>query len=333
MLANQYLGKSKSGCSLGDFLIFGNMDRLELCDDLGKIYVDYRVDSLVECFAPLTGLKKHFDSMVDFLEDCASQYRLLLDHVTEEIGTNSDVPMSLFKFAKDRCRALAVPLKRSIRLICTHLPKRLILPDNFEKLVTLCGLLESFEILLSQSQVADKELEELFAQRSRAFNYISATLHKMRIESVQVSDAADFGSSLFERLGLFGHSEDVLNMQYRMHPEISSFPNRKFYKDHIIDAPSVLCENFEKNYIPGPTSGPYSFLNISNGREEPDEAGHSIKNMVEVAVVMAIVRKLYKGMTIMSILFSVLVSTMVTANLYHRCEMQFMSHYSQFVKS
>ncbi|RZC89209.1 hypothetical protein C5167_030903 [Papaver somniferum] len=106
------LGKNKSGCSLGDFLLLGNMNRLELCDDLGKIYVDYRVDSLVECFAPLTGWKVHFVSMVDFLEDCVSQYRLLLEneiieevHVAEKIGTNSGDHMSLLKFAKDRFRA------------------------------------------------------------------------------------------------------------------------------------------------------------------------------------------------------------------------------------
>ncbi|KAI3844840.1 hypothetical protein MKX03_004561 [Papaver bracteatum] len=405
------LEKSKSGCSLGDFLIFGNMNRLELCDDLRKIYVDYRVDSLVECFAPLTGWKKHFDYMVNFLEDCVSQYRLRVEneiitgvHVTEEIGTNYERHMSLLKFAKNRFRALAVPLKRSIRIICTHLPKRL-LQENFEKMVTLCDLLESFENLLSQSQVADKEIEELFArqechvkeaQGSRAFNYISATLHKMRIESVQalrsvshslggrlpsstdrnfltefclinsslifstvsssynlhevdlepldllvideaaklkecesvipmqleairhavligdechprarvrsrVSDEADFGRSLFERLGLFGHAEDLLNVQYRMHPKISSFPNRKFYKVQIIDAPKVRCENYQKNYLPGPMFGPYSFVNISIGKEEPDEAGHSIKNMVEVAVVMAIVRKFYKAAQIAAI--------------------------------
>ncbi|KAI3945667.1 hypothetical protein MKW92_004866 [Papaver armeniacum] len=112
------LGQNKLGCSLGDFLLFGNMDRLELCGDLREIYVDDRVDSLVECFAPLTGWKKHFNSMVDFLEDCVYQYRLLL----EKIGTNSEVHKSLLKFAKDRFRALAVPLKRSIRLLCTHIP-------------------------------------------------------------------------------------------------------------------------------------------------------------------------------------------------------------------
>ncbi|XP_026377554.1 probable helicase MAGATAMA 3 [Papaver somniferum] len=378
----------------------------ELCDDLGKIYVDHRVDSLVECFDPLIGWKKHFDSVMDFLEDCASQFRLLLEneivtevHVMEKIGTTSEVHMPFLKFAKDRFRALVVPLKRSIRILCTHLPKRLILPDNFEKMVNLCGMLESFEVLLSPSQVADKELEELFArqencfmeaQGSRAFNYVSATLHKMRIEIVQalrsvshsiggrlptstnrsflaefclknsslifstvsssynlhevdlepldllvideaaqmkeceslapmqlkaiqhavligdechpqarvksrVSDEAGFGRSLFERLGLFGHLEDLLNMQYRMHPEISSFPNRKFYKDQIIDAPSILLENSWLNYLPGPMFGPYSFINISNGREEADEAGPSMKNMAEVAVVVAILRNLYKA--------------------------------------
>ncbi|MCL7049905.1 hypothetical protein MKW94_030576, partial [Papaver nudicaule] len=195
------LGKNRSVCSSGDFLLFGNMNSLELCDDLKKIYVDYRVDSLVECFAPSTGWKKHFDSMVDFLEDCVSQHRFVLEneiitevHVTEKIGNNSEVHMSLLKFAKDRFRALAVPLKRSIRLLCTNLPKRLISPDNFENMATISGLLESFDILLSQSQVADKEFEELFArqesyckeaQESGASNHNSAKLYKMRIEIVQ----------------------------------------------------------------------------------------------------------------------------------------------------
>ncbi|KAI3957047.1 hypothetical protein MKW92_035853 [Papaver armeniacum] len=60
-----------------------------------------------------------------------------------------------------------------------------------------------------------------------------------RVKS-RVSDEAGFGRSLFGRLGLFGHPEDLPNMQYRMHPKISSFPNHKFYKDQIRDVWSVL---------------------------------------------------------------------------------------------
>ncbi|KAI3974739.1 hypothetical protein MKX01_037535 [Papaver californicum] len=101
-------------------------------------------------------------------------YRLLLQneiitevHVTEKIGTTPEVHTSVRKFAKYRFRALAVPLKRSIKILCTHLP--------------LCGWLESFEILLSQT-----------------LNSTSVTLHKMRIEIVQVLRSV--GHSLGDRL-------------------------------------------------------------------------------------------------------------------------------------
>ncbi|KAI3902086.1 hypothetical protein MKW92_014844 [Papaver armeniacum] len=115
-------------------------------------------------------------------------------------------------------------------------------------MVTLCGLLESFENLLCQSQVADKEIEELFARQENLepLDLLVIDEAAKLKECQSVSDEVDFGRSLFERLGLFGHAEDLLNVQYRMHPEISSFPNRKIYKEQIIDAPRVLCENYQK---------------------------------------------------------------------------------------
>ncbi|XP_026456289.1 regulator of nonsense transcripts 1 homolog [Papaver somniferum] len=372
------------------------MNRWELCDDLGLIYVDHRVDSLVECFAPLTGWKKHFDMMVDFLENCVSQYRLLSNEigievpVTEKSGSTPEVQTSLCEYAKDRFSALAKPLRESIRILCTHLPKGLI-TGNFGQMVTLYGLLGTFENLLSQRHVADEELEELFVQKDNYLEEVEGSqLHETRISSLEflksvclslggllpsstnrsyltefclnysslifstvsssydlhevsmrpldllvideasqlkecesvipmqliaiqhavligdechpqarvksrASDEAGFGRSLFERLSSFGHLRDLLNVQYRMHPDISSFPNQFFYKSQIMDASSVRDDDFQNNYQLGCMFGPYSFINISAGREELDEAGHSMQNMVEVAVVKAIVRKLYKA--------------------------------------
>ncbi|KAI3995746.1 hypothetical protein MKX01_007225 [Papaver californicum] len=158
--------------------------------------------------------------------------------------------------------------------------------------------LESLDLLVIDEAAQLKECESVIPMQLEAIRHailIGDECHPQARVKSRVSDEAGFQRSLFERLGLFGHSEDLLNMQYRMHPEISSFPNRKFYKEQIIDAPSVLCENFQKNYLQGPMFGPYSFINISNGREDPAEAGHGIKNMVEVAVVMSIVRNLYKA--------------------------------------
>ncbi|PRQ41353.1 putative hydrolase [Rosa chinensis] len=109
-----------------------------------------------------------------------------------------------------------------------------------------------------------------------------------------VSDEAGFARSLLERLSSVGHSKHLLNMQYRMHPSISFFPNSSFYNNMILDAPNLKRRSQEKNYLKGSMFGPYSFINVIGGREEKDEDGRSRKNMVEVAIVSQILRKLYK---------------------------------------
>lgn len=122
--------------------------------------------------------------------------------------------------------------------------------------------------------------------------------HTSHIFCLQVSDEAGFGRSLFERLSLLGHSKHLLNIQYRMHPSISFFPNLNFYHNQISNAQNVRSKSYDKNYLPGPMFGPYSFINVIGGREEMDDVGHSRRNMVEVAVVTKIVQDLYKGVSI-----------------------------------
>lgn len=107
---------------------------------------------------------------------------------------------------------------------------------------------------------------------------------------------AGFGRSLFERLVSIGHPNHLLNIQYRMHPAISSFPNAKFYDNQIMNGPNVRKPNYGRVYLPESMYGPFSFININDGREEKDEFGNSRKNMVEVAVVLKIIQRLHKGM-------------------------------------
>lgn len=110
----------------------------------------------------------------------------------------------------------------------------------------------------------------------------------------KIASEADLGRSLFERLVLLGHKKQLLNMQYRMHPKISIFPNREFYGMKILDAPSVRVRSYEKQFLPGRMYGPYSFINIPYGREQFGQ-GFSSKNLVEVSVVDEILSKLYSG--------------------------------------
>ncbi|OAY66172.1 Helicase SEN1, partial [Ananas comosus] len=111
----------------------------------------------------------------------------------------------------------------------------------------------------------------------------------------EISDKADFGRSLFERLSSLGHEKQLLSVQYRMHPSISKFPNSNFYNSKISDGPNVLSKEYDRKYLPDQMYGAYSFINIEHGKEGKDKYGRSLKNMIEVAVVVQILKKLFKG--------------------------------------
>jgi hypothetical protein len=419
--------------SLGDILLFGNkeQERLQHGPEIEEIYLDYRVKRLTECLGPLTGWRHCFASMIDLLEDCVSQYNIVLENesLKEKEHNNENESNSFLDFLRKRFVCTSSSLKNCILVFCTHLPKKYFLEQNFQNMVSLIGLLESFETLLIQDNVESEVLKELFScskipadislssmdmpfllyERRReclsllrtfngTFNLLdhlssmsnrsieeyclqkasllfctapsSYKLHSVPMKQPlsilvfdeaaqlkecesaiplqlpglrhailfgdecqlpavveskvckcylvtpffffflliffqyllcffsQICGEAGFGRSLFERLSLLGHSKHLLNIQYQMHPSISFFPNFIFYHKQILDSPNVKRKSHEKHYLSWPMFGPYSFINIAGGREENDDVGRSWRNMVEAAVVMKILLKLYKGCTI-----------------------------------
>ncbi|XP_050278044.1 uncharacterized protein LOC126719551 [Quercus robur] len=389
-------------CSLGNILFMGSEDLLEVASDIEEIHLNYRVERLLEVLRPLTGLRHCSCSMIDFLEGCVSQYHIFMDGELME-NKEPDIVKNYSKgecktfleFVIERFRSIALLLRSSISIFCTHIARSFILDHNFETMVSIMKLLDTFETLLSQNNI---NCEELLVEFSHAKNteschysfksistllnmkrgeciYIlkvlltaldaldlpsamdpssvkkfcfqtaslifctassSHMLHSLNMkplellvidESAQVKECeliiplqlpglrhailfgdhcqlpamvnsnvsarAGFGRSLFERLSLMGHSKHFLNIQYRMHPLISFFPNSKFYGNKIVDAPNVKS-GLAKRYLPGQIFGSYSFINISCGIEELDGIHHSWKNMVEVAVIIKVVNNLYK---------------------------------------
>ncbi|KAK3421353.1 hypothetical protein EUGRSUZ_G02006 [Eucalyptus grandis] len=111
----------------------------------------------------------------------------------------------------------------------------------------------------------------------------------------EVSSRARFGRSLFERLSSLGYSRQLFNIQYRMHPSISLFPNLKFYQKQILDGTNVKSKSYRRSHLPWPMFGPYSFINIPDGEEEIGDDGCSRRNPVEVEVISRIVRNLYRA--------------------------------------
>ena len=94
---------------------------------------------------------------------------------------------------------------------------------------------------------------------------------------------------------MLGHPKHLLDVQYRMHPEISRFPMSKFYRSKVRDAPSVLHRDYERKLLAGPMYGPYSFINIQGGMESSGKHDMSLSNAAEAAAVTWIVQRLFKG--------------------------------------
>lgn len=109
----------------------------------------------------------------------------------------------------------------------------------------------------------------------------------------KLCEKAEFGRSLFQRLVILGHKKHLLNVQYRMHPKISLFPNREFYQKKIMDGPNVKSAAYEKRFLSGDMFGSYSFINVSSGNEDQDDK-HSTRNKAEAFVVAEIVANLHK---------------------------------------
>ncbi|KAL5983166.1 hypothetical protein ACLOJK_017249 [Asimina triloba] len=65
---------------LGDIVLMGNEERMNITDDLRDIFLAERVKLLVGCFAPATGWRNQLRSMIDFLEDCASEHDMYLEN-------------------------------------------------------------------------------------------------------------------------------------------------------------------------------------------------------------------------------------------------------------
>ncbi|XP_077247016.1 putative ATP-dependent helicase C29A10.10c isoform X2 [Tasmannia lanceolata] len=386
-------------CSLGDIVLFGNKVRMNIDENIQDLFLDHRVDRLAECLAPFSGWKKQLQSVIDFLENCVPQYHIHL----ENIKRKKPFKLKFREFFRRRFRIIAEALMNDLRTLCTHLPMTTLSVKNFEKIITALNLLESFENLLCDKNLSNKDLEEYFLhseevdeatsqsmdfarheatngstlsllcnrrieclrvlrdlQRSLKIPHFtkkhlirkfclkkamlifctassSFTLHSQKMKPFElllideaaqlkecesliplqlrgikhailvgdecqlpamvkskVSEKSGFGRSLFERLVSLGHTKHLLDVQYRMHPSISSFPNTMFYSNMISDGPNVKCKGYERQYLQGPMYGAYSFINVPFGRETFG-LGYSKINIVEIAILSQIVRNLYNA--------------------------------------
>lgn len=105
--------------------------------------------------------------------------------------------------------------------------------------------------------------------------------------TVLSQSAARFGydQSLFVRMQQ-NHPNTVhlLDMQYRMHPEISMFPSREFYEGQLQDGQNML-ELRQQPWHQSALLGPYRFFDVQ-GVQERGSKGQSLVNTRELEVAL-----------------------------------------------
>jgi hypothetical protein len=231
--------------TFGDVLLFGNKERLKVGSDMNMIYLDYRVKKLTECLGPLTGWRHCFSSMIDLLEKCVSQFHILLENILikksehnnekeiKEIDSSERECKSFLDFLRKRFVATSEPLKKCLEVFYTHLPKNYVLEHNFQNIVSLIRLLESFETLLSKDNVESEVLEELFSHSeivddiSQSFTDIPFLLYARRKECL----------SLLKKL------QDSFNEL-----DLPSYMNKRSIMDFCIKAASLIFCTASSSY-------------------------------------------------------------------------------------
>ena len=186
-------------CSLGNILFMGSEDLLEVASDIEEIHLNYRVERLLEVLGPLAGLRHCSCSMIDFLEGCVSQYHIFMDGELMEKKECNIVKnyskgecKTFLEFIIERFRSIATLLRSSISIFCTHIARSFILDHNFETMVSIMKLLDTFETLLSQNNINCEELLVQFSLPKNAeschnsFKCISTLLNMKRGECIYI---------------------------------------------------------------------------------------------------------------------------------------------------
>ncbi|KAK1281543.1 hypothetical protein QJS10_CPB22g01221 [Acorus calamus] len=128
-------------------------------------------------------------------------------------------------------------------------------------------MVEPLELLVIDEAAQLKECESLIPLQLTGIRHailIGDVCQLPAMVKSKVCDEAGFGRSLFERLSSLGHKKHLLDVQYRMHPSISRFPNAMFYDSKISDGSNVTEISYGRRYLDGRMYGTHCLWIVGN---------------------------------------------------------------------
>ncbi|KAF3337672.1 putative helicase MAGATAMA 3-like protein [Carex littledalei] len=104
-----------------------------------------------------------------------------------------------------------------------------------------------------------------------------------------IAEKLGYGRSLFKRFQEAGFPVQMLNIQYRMHPEISLFPSKEFYGGFLQDGESV---NRKRPWHTYRCFGPFCFFDLVEGEESQPSGSGSWINEQEAEFITTLYHQL-----------------------------------------
>ena len=186
-------------CSVGDVVLFGNIERLKFSSDMEEIYLDHRVKRLAECLGPVTGLKDCIRSMAGLLENCVSEYYDFIENEllkekqlrNENEGERTVLKLKSFvEFVQEGFNSFAPPLRRCIVTFCTHISRSFMGEYNFQNMISLLESLSSLEYLLFQKNLGSEDLEDLFNSKPLQDYFVKSCLSLLKTLQISLEGLA-----------------------------------------------------------------------------------------------------------------------------------------------
>ena len=100
--------------------------------------------------------------------------------------------------------------------------------------------------------------------------------------------------SMFERLQTAGARVHLLSVQYRMHPEIRSFPSDRFYDGALVDG-CAAADRHAAHHLKVSNCGPYVAFDVAGGVERRGPRTASLSNVAEADLAAAVYNQLQKS--------------------------------------
>lgn len=159
--------------------------------------------------------------------------------------------------------------------------------DMFQKLNI------EFETVIIDEAAQSIELSALIPLKYGCSKCIKVGDPKQLPPTLLSREAARFQyeQSLFVRMQANSPNDvHLLDIQYRMHPEISLFPSRAFYDNKLLDGPG-MTQLRTKPWHESSILAPYRFFDVK-GTQQRATTGHSLVNFAELEVALQLYHRL-----------------------------------------